>query len=97
MKALLLSVILLSATAAQAEYCNSEAIDAAVAVNRTQFPNRTVAEATSTFTKYAGYHLKQYAVNITDSASEKTAYAVNVFEYESEGTECVVDSVVLSK
>lgn len=70
-------------------HCADQAQKAAEAVHEINNEGTKAAAQSVEVVAYAGYHNKQYQVKIQDKQ-----YAVNVFEFESAGTSCEVNSVV---
>lgn len=60
------------------------------------FPNQKVSSVSSNATHYVGWHTKIYYSDVIGTDLVAT-YEAKVFEYETPSTNCVIDSVVLSK
>ena len=106
MKSVILVSILLALApiAVMAQYCQNQASEAAVAVDKASFPQRSVNSVVAEFVEYTGHHQKAYNVGLSydrqyqdpsgKSVNQKN-YQVKVFEFENEsGYPCSIDEVL---
>lgn len=87
-----ITVVALNSNAQVMSFCDSGAQKVASAAFEVTHPTETILSVDSEATHYVGRHTKMYTVNIT-SSQKTAAYEVQVFEFETEGTDCVIDSV----
>lgn len=95
MKNLFFALITATALTSNAQilhYCDATVQEKASEAFKASFPNDAILLVDSSAINYVGRHTKRYVSKVV-SETNAALYEIQVFEFETEVTECVVDFV----